>query len=926
MRNAIGLRPALVTLIWAVALLSVSSAQAETPAPGFEVAGFTVPSTLSPEPGSDGIIRMFVYNGGSVPSGEGATLTDTLPAGLEAVAEIPDGENVYTNRNNESPGCSGSPVVACPLPPMNYGGDPGAVIDIPVRVLPGASSQSDPVNRVSMSGGGVPEGTSTSFPIRYDAEPPGPGFAAFAGWVTNADGTADTQAGSHPYEITTAFAINQSVRRGYDEPEGGEPLALDLAVPPGLVGEPGAVPQCTRAQFDSEGGKECPADSQIGVDLGSVIVGASEGATGPFAVYNLVPPPGVAAQFAFDINHIQVFLTARVRSGGDYGITEHANIPQNGVLFNSTTLWGVPGEASHNPEREGAHCAPAANGCGFAATVKPLLTMPTSCQEAGQFSLEMLGTWQTEATAPVLSFPSHNNEGTPVGMTGCERLSHFNPSISLGPETSFADTPTGLTATVKVPQGLNPEGLATPGLKETTVTLPEGVVINPGQATGLAACQLAEENIGGPEAEKESEDGPPSCPLASKVGTDEISTPLLAHRLKGNVYILQSNPPNLQLLVAAEGEGVFLKLIGTVHLNEQTGQLTTTFKGTPQDPGTPDAPLNEFVLSFSGGAQAALVTPETCGVYTATADFTPWSTPLVEDALSQSNFTIDSGPGGSGSCTAPLPFAPTMTAGATTDQAGGPRPRHHQHRVRVAPGHRRAHRRPRGGGRRRLPQRVRLRRLAGRGGRRGLRPRPEHPAGTGVVPRPLAASPLAAAPPSKHQPTCHAAASSRRAPYCSRTPGAAAAAKVTDGRPARTGARPLRTAPRRPAGRRRALRTRPPRAHHGQAEHRGRDRLHRLRLGRPAGEHDPSGTDAARPQAVDGVRERAQDRLDRGPRQVLRRGVRRGEPAQHPVRRRAGSVSARRPGRGAAPGRPPRATPSAPGRTAPPRPPRASAR
>ena len=143
--------------------------------------------------------------------------------------------------------------------------------------------------------------------------------------------------------------------------------------------------------------------------------------------------------------------------------------------------------------------------------------------------------------------------------------------------------------------------------------------------------------------------------------------------LKGNVYILQSNPPNLQLLVAAEGEGVFLKLIGTVHLNEQTGQLTTTFKGTPQDPGTPDAPLNEFVLNFSGGPQAALVTPTTCGVYAATADFTPWSTPVVEDALSESKFPITSGPGGSSTinCTNPLPFAPTMTAGATTDQAGG---------------------------------------------------------------------------------------------------------------------------------------------------------------------------------------------------------------------------------------------------------------
>ena len=198
-------------------------------------------------------------------------------------------------------------------------------------------------------------------------------------------------------------------------------------------------------------------------------------------------------------------------------------------------------------------------------------------------------------------------------------------------------------------------------------------MINPGQATGLAACQPYEENVGGPESEKEAMDGPPSCPAASKVGTDEIATPLLAKRLKGNVYILQSNPPNLQLLVAAEGEGVFLKLIGTVHLNEQTGQITTTFKGTPQDPGTPDAPLNEFVLSFSGGAQAALVTPQFCGVYNATADFTPWSSPFTADGLSESNFQITSGPGGSSpsNCTGPLPFAPTMTAGATTDQAAG---------------------------------------------------------------------------------------------------------------------------------------------------------------------------------------------------------------------------------------------------------------
>ncbi len=31
--------------------------------------------------------------------------------------------------------------------------------------------------------------------------------------------------------------------------------------------------------------------------------------------------------------------------------------------------------------------------------------------------------------------------------------------------------------------------------------------------------------------------------------------------------------PNLQLLVAASGDGVNLKLVGTVHLNAVTGQL-----------------------------------------------------------------------------------------------------------------------------------------------------------------------------------------------------------------------------------------------------------------------------------------------------------------------------------------------------------------
>ena len=59
-------------------------------------------------------------------------------------------------------------------------------------------------------------------------------------------------------------------------------------------------------------------------------------------------------------------------------------------------------------------------------------------------------------------------------------------------------------------------------------------------------------------------------------------TPLLAEPLKGSVYLLPSNPPDVKILLAASGEGINLKLVGTVHMDEATGQLTTTFEKHPE--------------------------------------------------------------------------------------------------------------------------------------------------------------------------------------------------------------------------------------------------------------------------------------------------------------------------------------------------------
>ncbi len=654
---------ALVTLCAATTALLCSSAPAlaVTEAPGWEVFGRTGPTVL--HPGGTGEVFVYVYNSGAVTGGTGV-MRDVLPAGLKATG---------------GSGCTGETVVECTVPSGEAGSGEPYKVAIPVSVAPGASGEE--TDRVSVEGGGALNVASASFPVRYGTGIAEPGFAGFDQWFSNPDGSIDTQAGSHPYETTAVFAVNSWIdpATGAEEPV-GEPRVLDFKLPPGLVGNPTAVGQCPRADFD-EGqlgeesepiGKGCPVSSRIGWDYPEI-----EGHLGGEPLYNIVPPPGVAAQFGFEVNGITVLLDAKVRSGGDYGITVHVNnVPQRKLTFDTVTFWGNPSEPDHDIGRQGHNglgsrgCVEdGKGGCVYLGPAEPFLTLPTSCQGSQPIFAEMLGTWENLGATSRAEARTHNDEDVEVGATGCEQLAHFEPSAAIAPDTASADTPAGLTAEVRVPQNVNAEELSTAGLKNTTVTLPEGMVLNPGQATGLVACEPGQENIApGTEAgESEAMDGPPSCPAASKVGTDEIKTPLLADPLVGDVYILSPNPPNLQLLVAASGDGVNLKLIGDVHVNEATGRITTTFNETP------DFPFTVFKLAFSGGAQAALATPTRCGVYQSSADFTPWSTPFVKEALSFSRFAISSGPDG-GPCTQPgqaLPFSPSLTAGSTTDQAGG---------------------------------------------------------------------------------------------------------------------------------------------------------------------------------------------------------------------------------------------------------------
>ena len=212
---------------------------------------------------------------------------------------------------------------------------------------------------------------------------------------------------------------------------------------------------------------------------------------------------------------------------------------------------------------------------------------------------------------------------TTPSLTGCDKLA-FAPNVIAQPEPAQAASPSGLSVEIQVPQTYdNPAGLAESNLKDTTVTLPAGVAVNPSAGDGLAGC--SEEQFGLHDASEVA------CPEASKIGSVEVTTPLLENPLRGGVYLAQqgnlpgngSNPFGsllaIYLTVKDPQSGVLVKLAGEVTPDPATGQLVTRFLNNPQ------VPFNSLRLSFFAGPRAAIVNPPLCGSYTTSTEMTPWS-------------------------------------------------------------------------------------------------------------------------------------------------------------------------------------------------------------------------------------------------------------------------------------------------------------
>lgn len=493
--------------------------------------------------------------------------------------------------------------------------------------------------------------------------PPGALAAPSDFGVASVEASLSTnQAGAHPdftseFEVTTDPGSEENVfglKRPY-----GVTRNVTVSLPPGLIANPNAVEQCTVAQLESAvlpDGEGCPNASQVGVVHFYAYL-LTQAFTEP--LYMMTPPAdgSSVARLGFIGATFPIYIEAGLRSEGNYGVDASVMgaSGQQEVVKVETMVWGVPAAKAHDQER----CTPleAFHGCTISAKrppggpLKALTANPTRCGATLELSVQVESYAGVKGTGST-SLPE---------IEGCNSIS-FSPAFNLTPTSRAAAEPTGLDAELTMPQAgeIVPEGkeatssLSTSHMRYATVTLPKGMTIASGAGDGLAACSATEVGIGTREASH--------CPNAAKIASVQISSPALSRTIEGAVY--QRTPVKGNLFgvwLVADELGLHLKLPGEVHADPVSGQLSTSFEGTPATEGLPQAPVSSFKLHFFSGPRAPLAAPRKCGTYYAHYVFTPWSGRPAKEGDAPMTFDQGCNTGG---------FDPTLQVGSANPLAG----------------------------------------------------------------------------------------------------------------------------------------------------------------------------------------------------------------------------------------------------------------
>lgn len=199
--------------VFLLALVMAPSAEAGTSAPGWAMLGNVTPTDLPP--GGIGVIELNLNNLGAKAQSAGAVISDTLPADLTTTGHTA----IIVGNGGEQAGECGlvtAHEVQCRLPFVAPRQEEVDQINIDVKVSPDAEGSA--IDRATVVGGGALRPTSIAFPVTFGSTEPPAGFAHIDEWITNTDGSTDTQAGSHPYDFAFAFELNKVPSSGIINP------------------------------------------------------------------------------------------------------------------------------------------------------------------------------------------------------------------------------------------------------------------------------------------------------------------------------------------------------------------------------------------------------------------------------------------------------------------------------------------------------------------------------------------------------------------------------------------------------------------------------------------------------------------------------------------------------------------------------------
>ena len=392
--------------------------------------------------------------------------------------------------------------------------------------------------------------------------------------------------GGHPVmDITTTFDPSDG--------RGGATTASQIVqhLGQGIVANPHATAQCSQADFNeaSPAPATCDPGTQVGTATATVLVAPAVTRTLSGVIYNVAPNAGqpAALGIAFDLTllgraglFLKNFGAVTVNPtdlGLDTTISDLSSaLP---VVATRLTLWGYVRNADPR------------------TPFIPYFTNPTACSPAS-----------VSVSATAFDGETGTNSGS-YTPNACA-TAPFGTSLTVGANPSRTDSPSAISVDVKPDLVFVPR--VNSYIRQNTVTLPPGTLLNPALAASLDACTDAQFARSDPGTA-------PSCPPSSNIGRVTFVSPILGPFVGTAYFGTSTATDTLRLFLDVPLFGSHIKVIGGVRPDFTTGRVTTVFDDLPQ------IAFTDFQVDFNGPPLSVFTTPSTCGTNTAFSVNNPYS-------------------------------------------------------------------------------------------------------------------------------------------------------------------------------------------------------------------------------------------------------------------------------------------------------------